>query len=463
MATLSATTANRSQMSEFIKVNYSEAITDIFHNSSAFMKTMKSKKNFTSTEKAGGRVLEFPYELKGPENTGMRTRGDALPGFSGVSGDTLDTYDGQTASVDRARIYNAIPFDGEWLTSSNKKFLFDKAHQFSKHMKDAVQSMTRDAVIQLFGDGTGILGTVASVSTTTATLKPASTIDVRGRNGNVVFRPNQKVEFIQAAHWASSARASKIDSALGIQKVASVSKIGDVGASPTVTFENNIASAGVDVGDVIVINGSRSKASGGAASGGTLYTFQGMQGMVDDGTLTSDLYGITRASYGALNAPTSLSSVARIPTWQLFQGLVTQLERRAMAEELKNLVILSEMSVRNNFVSNDATGLKRYVQEGKALTHLAGFDDVQMVFLGANRPMPWICDRDYPYGHAHIINLDDIYGMWDKEPGVLDHDDKTLRNYEGYDTWYVAFAGYGNFVMEKPFNSARISGLQGLF
>lgn len=456
-------TANRSSLSEFIKVHYAKPILDVWTNSDPFVKLIKKKANYKSTERAGGRVLEFPYQLKGIENVGLRARGETLPGFSGTSNDDLDTYDGQTASIDRVRMYNGFAFDGEWMTSSNKAHLFEKSTQFANSMKDAIEAMARDCVIQLLGDRTGVLGVATAVSTTTVTMTAANDINVRGRNGNVCFRPNQKVEWIQAAHFASSALVSQADSTLGISKVDTVSSIADVGSAPTVVFTENQATAGVQVGDVAILSGSRTKTAGGSATGATLNTMNGIFNLVDDGTLSSALYGITRASYGALNSPTNLSTVGRTPTWTLFQSIASKLERRGGANHLKGLAILSEFSVRDGFVAQDGQPLKRYVQEGKALTHLAGFEDVMMAFLGAGRPMPWVCSRDYPYGHAHIINLDDVYGMWDKEPSVLDHDGVTVRNRDGYDEFYVMFAAYGNIMMERPFLNGRISGLQGTF
>jgi hypothetical protein len=457
---LVATTGNISSLSELIKVKYGKAIPHLFSNMSPFSALMKGKKNFSKTN--GGRQLEFPYKVKRGENAGVRTRGDYLPGFGGNALDALDTMTAETAVVNRARIYSGFALDGEWLDKPNKEFMFNAGDRLAEHITDTLEDLNRELIgVHLMGDGTGYLGRVNGVvsASTTITLHPASTVDSRGRTGNMLFRPNQLLMVIPAAHWATSARASQADSD-EVFKVAAVSAIGDVGASPTITSTAAITLAD---GDVIVPFGSRTSTSGGSGSGATLYNFNGLFEMIDDGTLNSSLYGLSRTTFSALKSPVDLASSSRPTTWRLAQSLYNKLLRRAPREKIAKLTMVSEFGVQAAFVNDDANPLKQYVQGDKALKHLAGFDDVSVVFLGGNKPMPWITDRDVPYGHLLMLDLDDIHAMWDRPIGVIDEDGLDLRMTQGKDEYHMLFGGRGNFMMEEPMHAARASALESAF
>lgn len=458
---LSATTGTLSSLSELIKVKYGKVIPHLFQNQDPFLALMKKKSNFK--KKFGGRQLEFPYKVKRGENVGVRTRGDWLPGFSGATLDSLDVMSAETAVVTRARIYSGFALDGEWLDSPNKEYLFEAGDQLAEHISDTLEDIGRELKgVYLFGDGTGYLGRVdgAVAASTTVTLHSADTVDSRGRTGNILFRPNQLLTVVPAAHWATSARASKSDSDLVFKVDAVSGGVGDVGTSPTLT---TTAAISLGNGDVIVPYGSRSATATGAGSGGTLYGFNGLFNMIDDGTLDSSLYGLSRTSFPILNAPVSLASSQRQLTWRMAQSLHDKLRRRCSAEKLAKMTILSEFGVQSAFVGDDAFPLRQYVQGDKALKHLAGFHDVSMVFLGANRPIPWITDRDFPYGHLMMLDLDDVHAMWDRDIGVIDEDGLDLRNTPGKDEWHMLFGGRGNLMMEEPMHAARMSALASYF
>lgn len=455
----SLNTANHTALEELLKVKYGPAVPHLITQSNPFMKRMKKMKGFSKS--FGGRQYEFPYELKRGMNTGVRAQGAYLPGFGGVTNDDLDTISAETAVIDRARIYDGVSFDGMWLQKDNDQYGFKPGQRFASQMKYMMEDTQRTLLHYLFGDQTGYLGTVLSVSTVTVNLYPVTTVDVRGVAGTQRILPNMKLWLIPSAHWSTSPTASKADSDQ-IIKVSSVSDLHDTTATPSFVATVDV-SGFLSAGDVLVPAYSRSGASSGAGSGGTLFGFQGFFNWIDDATLTSDLYGLSRSSFPILNAKTDLSTTSRKLTWKMMQSLVSNLDRRVGNAETKNHIFLSEMGVRDAYVPDEAAPLKRYNQEDKALKVVSGFDDVCFAFLGQGRAVPWVTDRDFPYGHAMYLDLNDTYAMWEKQPGIMNEDGLDMRQSTGKDEWYVMLSGYGQFMMKEPYKCARLSGLEGAF
>lgn len=455
-------TANHTSLSELLKVKYGEAIPHLLPQFAPFLGRLKKRKG-AWTKKFGGRQFEFPYEVKRAENAGVRGQGQWLPGFSGNTRDDIDTIQAETAVVDRARIYSAASFDGLWVQGPNKEYQFKPGSDFALHLTYALEDLAREMQMQLFGDQTGYLGTVDSVSTVTVNLKPVTTVDARGALGTQRIRPNMKIMAIQEAHWASSPTVSQADSTIGIIKVSSTSDVCDTSATPSFVASTDVAAAGLAAGDVLVSYGSRTWTANGSASGATLYCLQGLLQMVDDGTIAANLYGLSRSSFPVLKAKTNLSATSRKFTQKMAQTMSSNLFRRNGPEKMDSHILLSELSIRDGFVPDEGASLKRYIQEDKALNLIAGFSDVMFAFLDNNRPIPWVCDRDFPYGHAMLLGLNDLEAMWDKEPGVMDYDGQTIRNIDGKDEFYVMFSGYGQFIKKMPWQDGRWSGLEGSF
>lgn len=467
MAEVTADTANISAFSNLIKIHYGEQVAPLVLNFTDLMSMVKESGRFDG--QFGGESFKFPYETKRHMNVGVRTRGGFLPGHSGHSSgnDKLTTLNAQMAEVTRARQYAGVSFDGLFLQKPNKQYFFKPGLQFAEQLTRTLEDMSQDLQWWLLGDKTGYLGEVVSVSysggtgLTTITLKDADDIHTRGIGGTQRFRANQGIQFIEAAHWASSPTASQVDSDYW-WIVNDVSDIYDTDASPSITVSGDL-SAILAAGDVLVPAGSRLGTSGGSASGGSLYGFEGLYNWIDDGTYSSSLYGITRADYPVLNAKTDLSTTGRQPTWERFQSLMSKIERRIGKKGMSRHVVLSEPSVRDAYVPGAHEPGKVYIQNDKALKAVEGFSDVELVFLGKTRMVPWVCDRDVPYGHAFLLGMEDLEAMWEKKPSVMDEDGLEMRQTTGKDEWTVYFSCYGQFLKAEPYKDALITGLEGTF
>lgn len=459
---LSANPATLSALDDLIKVVYGESIPHLINQMSPFLAKLKKKSGFQITDKGFGRQIEWPYKIARGENVGVRGQGQYQPGYSGDTLDTLDVMEAVTATLNRAKIYSGFVVDGEWLSPKvNKKHMFNAGDQFAQHVTDTLEDIARQLLFWLFGDQTGYLGRVngAVSSSTTITLHPYGTIDARGRLSNILLRKNMLIDVIPVAHWASSPTVSQADADEEF-KVSSASDIGDRSAAPTIT---STAAVTLSDGDVLIPYRSRTRTATGSATGATLYGMIGLFQLIDDGTIATNLYGNSRTTYPILKSPVNLSTSERTLTHTMLQALRSRLEDRCDQKELANHVIVSHSGVRNKYAADDATTNKRYIQEGKAIGVVSGFNDISMAFMGGDRLVPWVCDRDFPPGHLMYLNLEDLHVMWDKEPGVMNEDGQTLRKVPGLDQYEMDFAGYGNFMMERPMHSARMSGLAGSY
>lgn len=467
MADLSANTANHTTMSELIKVHYHDAIPHLVKNQSEFLSHVRDASPGEFDIDAGGRQIEFPYPTKRGANVGVRGIDDFEPGFSGATNDTVDVTEAETAVVNLARIYSTTPFDGRWLAKPNKKHMFDGQYQFSKHLKEASEDMSRELQLYLLSDSTGIAGIVNGTpveggGNTTVTLQSAQTYSAHGRLGTQAFEPNKLYRVIRAADWAVSQTASQADSTPVIFKVVSTSDIHDHGTTPQVTFLGT--SLTIADGDILVPYKSRSETAGGSSSGATLNGFEGLLNFIDDGTHNDSLYGLSRSSFPVLKSQTNLSTTLRPLTHQMVQVMLTKAYIKCGTKEKKKFMLCSHPTVRDQYVPAEGEQAKRYQQAGKkALDLVSGFSDVEMVFLGNQGMVPWVCDRDFGYGHAFIMRHDDMRALWDKRPGIADNDGLSLRKVNGKDQWYVSMSAYGQFIKKESMYDGRLDALQGAF
>jgi hypothetical protein len=475
-----ASTINANTLSALdkgLKYNYANVVKDLIRKDSALLDMFMEDKGFNKD--LGGRSLIWPLVTDRPFNNGVGSEDSYFPGFSGSTNDDIDRITPVEASLGRAYAYATVAFTEQMMADVHKDFELFKGWGYARHIKTMQDDFRMYLERMALGDGTGILGVVngapsLSSGNTVVTLKPASTIDARGVLGTQRLYKNMKVSIIRAADWATSARTAKIHSNVGgsgtaVQKVVAVSGIHDVTASPTITLSGDlVSSAALADGDIIVEGNSRvANSTGGNASDDSgLYCFQGLFAFIDDGTLTTKLYNLTRSSYTQLNSQVDLSSTGRNLTWQMLQVMFDKLYRRRGSQdtEIENeYMLLTERSVRTNYVAADGEAAKRYVQEDKAKKLVAGFKDVTLAFIGNDTLLPWVALNTMPYGHALLMRKSDLKVMWDIPPGIVTGDGLTQRQITGKPVYYVALQAVGNFKKDEPWLDGRISGLNGTF
>jgi hypothetical protein len=428
--------------------------------------------------KGGGRYFAWSLKMDRAMNI---LQGTETGGFSGDTNDDIDTVDPQEVTLNTAISRAVAAFTADQMADSHSDFEQFKSWGFASHVKDMQDDFRMGLEWQALGDGTGYLGTVVSSiessGTTIITLKAADQPDVRGCLGTQRLYKNQKISFIRAADWATSARTAKIDSDIGntntgFHKILATSGIMDVSSAPTITVTGDLTSAtgsgALAAGDVIVMADSRpeSTTGGNSADDSGLRVMQGLFSWVDDGTLNSKYGDLTRASYTQINSQVNLSATLRPLTWQMVQLMMDKLYRRRGSDDRKiedEYVAFSERSVRTGYVVDAGEAAKRYTQESKAKKLVSGFGDVTMCFVGSDTLMPWVALNTFPYGHMALLRKAGFEVMWDYAPKIMDDDDLNLRNIEGTAQFWMGMHAKGQFRKIESWLDARFSGLQGAF
>lgn len=478
-STINANTLSALQIG--LKYHYADIADDLIRADFPFYNMMKNSDDF-KVDDFGGRSMIWALVTDRAHNVGMRSETGFEPGFGGQANDDIDRITPIEASLGRVYAYANTSFSAQQMSSVHKQFEQFSGWGMQKHIKMCQDDFGMLLERQAMGDGTGLLGQISSVTTsggnTVCTMKPVTTIDIRGGGlGTQRLYKNMKVSIVRAADWATSARTAKIDSNVGnsatdMQKVVATSDIHDVSAAPTVTLSGDLVSAGTALaaGDFIVEGESRPTANGGgnAADDTGLLNFSGIFSFIDDGTLTTSLYGQTRASFTQLNAICNRSTTGRPLTWQLLQVFMDRLNRRrgndALGQKIESeYTLFSEKSVKTAFVANPGEAVKQYVQGDKALKMMPGFADASVVFLGNDKPVSWVSYGTFPYGHLVALRPGQLKTLWDIKPGPIDEDGLTLRKVSGKPVFTWEMQAAGNFRHDSPWFDGRISGLNGLF
>lgn len=462
-----------------LKYNYAPIAKDLLKADFPLYAMCQERNDFEKD--FGGRSMIWALVTDRMHNVGVRDETGFEPGFSGDTNDDIDTVAPVEASLPRAYAYANGAFTTQQMAKAHKSFEQFKGWGFGKHLKMIQDDLGMMLERMLTGDKTGLLGTIVGTPTlsggnTVCVLQPASTISTRGIAGTQRLAKNMKVGIVRAADWAGNNRLARIhsnigNSGTGVQKVVAVSNVHDVGAAPTVTLKGDLISAGTALanGDVIVEAKSREEnAAGGTSGSEQLKCFDGILSFVDDGTLDTNVFGLSRTTHPSLKSQCLLSNSGRPPTWNLFQVLMDRLERRrgnttGRTTQEEQHVIFCEKSIKTAFVAQPGDSLKEYIQENKAKSLVSGFNDVTMAFIGNDRLTPFVGYSTMPYGHAFVIRPSTLAVMWDVPPGPIDEDGLTLRKVSGKPIFTYEMQAFGNFRMEEPWLDGRISGLQGTF
>lgn len=445
------------------------AVYDMFQEDNSFNKSF------------GGRDLIWALITDRPFNTGARSETGFFPGFSGATNDDIDRITPVEASLGRAYLYADTAFSEQQMADAHKEFEQYNQWGFQFHLKQMQDDFSMQFERQALGDKTGILGTVVSVAlvggNTVVTLQSVSATTKRGKQGTQLLYKNMKVSICRAANIATNARTAIIDTNINacgtaIQKIVATSNIHDIGAAPTITLKGDLTGAGgsgtLAAGDVIIENLSRPSASGGgnSADDSGLLLMDGLFSFIDDGDLTSTLFGITRSTNTTLNAQTDLSTTPRTITSQRIQIMMDRLNRRRGSVDTSiedEYMFITERGVRSSFAFADGDAAKRYIQEDKAKKFVSGFKDVTMAFLGNDTLLPWVAYNTFPYGQGLLMRKKGMKAMWDIKPGLVKADGLTLRQIAGTPTYAVALQAVGNLKKDEPWLDARFSGLSGSF
>lgn len=271
---------NMATATEILKVVYVGRINDQLENEPTTYNRLK--KTAGNAEKFGGKWVEFPIHIE--RNTGIGARLE--DGYLPESGQQK----WRDARLELKSFYGAISLTGQ---------AFDLAvtdyQAFNSLVTEETEGITRDLLVdrnrQVYGNGTGVLGTVVSVAGQVITL---------GANEVYRFQDGMRVDFMQGN--TDGIRQAKlfvtdIDPALG-----------------TITVSGTIT--GIVAGDVITRDGNY----------GMEWT--GLNAIIDD---QSSLYGIspTNGPTGSRHWRAQVNNNGGTPT------AISEIQMARMADRLK--------------------------------------------------------------------------------------------------------------------------------
>ena len=467
-----------------LKTNYDKAIPELIRAESPVLDMLEEDSSFTKDR--GGRQLLWDILIDRQMNIGVAGEDDFFPGFSSDTNDDIDRSVPIEATQGIGYAYASLAVTEHQLAESHKKFEMFKDYGLGRWVKETQSDLRMQLEWMLLGDGTGYLGTVTgapslSGGNTIVTLAAASSFNARGIASTQRLYKNQKISFIRAADWATDPKRAQIVSninALGtpVFKIVSKGQANQtVSAAPTITVGGDLTGVGgagaLASGDIIVIGKSRaSAAAGGVAASralASLKCFDGLFNKIDDGTLDTLLYGLTRASYPDLNSTCDLSAVGRQLTQERVQVLFDQIRRRRGSDDSDNLegqyIMMVERSIMTNFAAGVGDAAKRYIQEDKARKLVAGFKNVTMAFLENETLLPIVRPTTMPFGQALLLRPKELRSMWDIKPSLVKKDGQVMRQIQGKPQYYMAWQAVGNFKHNSPWFDARLSGLNGTF
>lgn len=469
MPQASANPADIDNLSVLLKPKYGSGLDNLVVSDSPFYDKVEEMGETDFSVDFGGQKYVWTALTKRANNTYARGRTDYQPGYSGSAGDTLQRRDGLQFESNRRFVLGGTPMDWHWMQSIHDNFSYSDAHRIAGDLMEAEQDTRAQLQRMLLGDRTGFLGQVESVSYsggyTTVNLVSATDAEVtdRGIGGTQHIQANMRLMRIPNAHTGNLRTAQADDSFIFL--VDDVSDPYDVSASPSFTVAGDVR-AYITANDVLVPHGSRTSTTGGSATGATLHEFNGLQAMIDDGTIDDDYYGQSRASNPILKSKVDYSTTRRPFTPEMLTLGFYDLKRRLgdEAEQLNGkFSIFSEHGAKAAYPFDHLMPAVQFDMKDKAYAAVHGFTDVSFAVINRTQVVPWATHRSFPYGQVLLTNFRGLKAMWDKRPGDLDDDGLDLRKVPGLLQFIKETIAVGEFVHEEPWCSYKWTGIEGRY
>lgn len=359
--------------------------------------------------------LKAVVPLRYARNTGVgaRRENDTLPSAGNQA------Y--QQAQFDLAYLYGTAAFSGPAIQKTKTD-----AGAFVRVITSEIDGLRRDLTLdtarQLYGDGTGSVGKVASIAGTTITLTSAEPI-LKG-----YFSINMSVD--TAASLTPGAFSSQANAVTDVDPVAG-----------TVT----VTSAGTIAANDFIFRASSADASG------TKEIPNGLQAMI--ATSATSVGGINAASAGNKwwanlfdTTGGSISLANLLKNWN-----------KANLYGLKSsdaIVLTTPGITRQLFSTSDFTSNVRFV-DTQNLT--GGFE--QLKFTAGSGTLTLVTDRLAPYGKVFMIDKTALQVYSPADWDYIDRDGLTVRQVPNQDAFQAYLFRYMNLGINRRNTSLVMSGL----
>ena len=400
--------ANLSSITPLLKEVYQGRIREQLNNDIVTLKRVTRSASGVSNE-TGGKYVTFPVHTRRNAGIGARNEMEALPA-AGQQGHA-------TARIGLKSQYGGIQLTGQAIAmSSSDPKAFAKA--LDNEIEGLKNDFQKDMNRQVYGDGTGAIGTVRQAGTGVNIVPVA---DAR------LFQIGAVVDIVTLPTTvAVSART--------------VTAVDLTAGANTVTLSG--ATFNVSVGQILVRTGSGPSASGNReitglqaiiAASGTLYNI--------DPTVESEWTSEVSANGGTARA--------------LSEGLMIQMADRIRTRGGKTTVIFQSLGVRRayfNLLSQTRSTVNQQDFTG-------GFTG--LAFTTDNGEIPVIADVDAPIGKQFFVNEEALTFYRDEEAHWLDRDGsmwKQVRDTNGdYDAYYARLVEYHELGTDRRNTHGLIS------
>ena len=403
--------ANLTTLSDILKEYYLGPVAEQLNNEVLLLSRLETK-----SEDLVGKRAYVPLHHGRSGGIGARAEGIELP--------AAGQQDYEKAVYDLKYLYGRVEVTGPSMAKTK-----NEAGAFLQALKselDGIRNdLTKDLARQIYGDGTGAVGTVAADASNSTTVAYV---------GTEVIRKGQLYPGFKATIYDASATADLA----GTHTVDSV----DLSAG-TVTFSAAVG-ATFAAGDKIRRAGV---ATYSAAEGNTYKLSDEVDGIKRIvGSTATALGGITPTGANAWwdNQRVAVSGALSL------EAIQKGLNLARIAGGMPTSVITS-LGIQREFYDLLDQAVQ-YVNP-ESLNYAAGFKTLSY------NGMPIIADIDAPYGTMYILDESTLKVFSDQDWHFLDADGMTLRQVTGYDKFEAVMARYMNIGATRRNNQVVLTGI----
>lgn len=368
----------------YLKEVYEGRIREQLNNETVTLKRVQRSSSGVSQD-TGGKYVTFPIHTRRNPGIGSRGEMDALP-KPGSQGHAA------------ARIGLKYGYGGVQLTGQTIALSDTDAKAFAKavdvEMDGLKTDLKKDMNRQIYGDNSGAIGTVKSVSGNEVEVDDAR-----------LFQMGEIVDVVTPPSNVKKKRAEVTEINLD---------------DNTVTLDS---AGSPSAGDIIVRAGSAGK------------EITGFRQIVSD---TDILYNVDPDVEPEWKSEIDRSSSGRA----LSEGLMTKMVDRIRTRGGKTTVIFQSLGVRRAY-ANLLMQLRGIVNTQE---FTGGFKGLAFTTDGEQGEIPVVSDPDAPLGTQYFINEDDLTFYRDEEWHFLNRDGsmwKQVTDSDGvYDAWFAHMAEY---------------------
>jgi hypothetical protein len=406
--------ANLGTLSNILKEYYLGPVAEQLNNEVLLLSRLESR-----SEDLVGKRAYVPLHHGRSTGIGAVGEGDPLPAAGRQS------Y--EKAVYDLKYLYGRVEVTGPSMAKTK-----NEAGAFLQALKselDGIRNdLKKDLARQVYGNGTGTIGTAASGTTTTLVVG-AEPI----RKGQIY--PGMRIEVYDTS---ASADATHAGATSPVFTVASV----DVSTGTVTTTET--ASAAFASGDTI----RRAGVDTATPAEGNTYSLSdevdGLQRIVADSATA--LGGITPTGANVWWDNQRVPSVGALALDDIQQGL--NLARIAGGMPTAIITTLGVQREFYNLLDQEV----QYINP-ESLNFAAGFKTLSY------NGMPLVADIDAPYGKMYILDESTMKVFSDQDWHFLDADGMTLRQVTGYDKFEAIMARYMNLGATRRNNQVVLTGI----